>query len=46
VSFKDDGSGDVLNVSVQWQGGKLVSVWPTDIAGGTLVYPAPPFNER
>ena len=46
VKFKEDGSGDVLNVSVQWQGGKLVSVWPTDVAGGSLVYPAPPFGER
>ncbi|HEY7466235.1 MAG TPA: amino acid ABC transporter substrate-binding protein [Dehalococcoidia bacterium] len=46
VKFKEDGSGDVLNVSVQWQAGKLVSVWPKDIAGGTLQYPAKPFKER
>jgi hypothetical protein len=46
VKFNADGSGDVLNVSVQWQGGKLVSVWPKDVAGGTLQYPAKPFRER
>jgi branched-chain amino acid transport system substrate-binding protein len=46
VKFKEDGSGDVLNVSVQWQGSKLVSVWPKDVAGGTLQYPAKPFKER
>jgi branched-chain amino acid transport system substrate-binding protein len=46
VKFKEDGSGDVLNVSVQWQSGKLVSVWPKDVAGGTLQYPAKPFKER
>jgi branched-chain amino acid transport system substrate-binding protein len=46
VKFKEDGSGDVLNVSVQWQAGKLVSVWPKDVAGGSLQYPAKPFNER
>jgi hypothetical protein len=31
---------------VQWQNGKLVSVWPRDVAGGTLAYPAPPFKSR
>jgi branched-chain amino acid transport system substrate-binding protein len=46
VKFKEDGSGDVLNVSVQWQAGKLVSVWPKDVAGGTLQYPAKSFRER
>jgi branched-chain amino acid transport system substrate-binding protein len=46
VKFHPDGSGDVLNVSVQWQDGKLVSVWPKDISGGTLLYPAKSFRER
>jgi len=46
VKFNADGTGDVLNVSVQWQGGKLVSVWPRNVAGGTLVYPAPAFKAR
>jgi branched-chain amino acid transport system substrate-binding protein len=46
VKFNSDGSGQVLNVSVQWQDGKLVSVWPKDVAGGTLQYPAKPFRER
>jgi branched-chain amino acid transport system substrate-binding protein len=46
VKFNSDGSGQVLNVSVQWQEGKLVSVWPKDVAGGALQYPAKPFRER
>ena len=46
VKFNEDGSGQVLNVSVQWQSGKLVSVWPKDVAGGSLLYPAKPFKER
>jgi branched-chain amino acid transport system substrate-binding protein len=46
VKFNSDGSGQVLNVSVQWQDGKLVSVWPKDVAGGALQYPAKPFRER
>jgi branched-chain amino acid transport system substrate-binding protein len=46
VKFNPDGTGIVANVSVQWQKSKLVSVWPKEVAGGTLIYPAPPFKER
>ncbi len=28
-------------IAFQWQGGKQVVVWPSDIAGGKLLYPAP-----
>lgn len=46
VKFNADGTGQVQNVIVQWQSGKLVSVWPRDVAGGSLLYPAKPFKER
>jgi branched-chain amino acid transport system substrate-binding protein len=46
VKFNSDGTGQVANVVVQWQSGKLVSVWPKEVAGGSLLYPAKPFKER
>jgi branched-chain amino acid transport system substrate-binding protein len=46
VKFNPDGTGIVQTVVVQWQSGKLVSVWPKEVAGGTLLYPQKPFKER
>ncbi len=33
-------------VTVQWQGGKKVIVWPPSAATGKLYYPMPTFAER
>lgn len=46
VKFNPDGTGQVTTIVVQWQGGKQVSVWPKEVAAGTLQYPAVPFNQR
>lgn len=46
VTFKDDGTGDVLTVINQWQDGKQVLVWPPDQAAGKVQYPAMAWKER
>lgn len=46
VTFNPDGTGKVLNVVNQWQGGKQVLVWPADQASGTIIYPATPWGDR
>lgn len=46
VTFREDGTGVVLNPVVQWLNGKQESVWPPEHATADFVYPAPPFEER
>jgi len=46
VKFRDNGSAEVLTVVSQYQNGKTVSVWPTDLAATSIIYPAPAFGER
>jgi branched-chain amino acid transport system substrate-binding protein len=33
-------------VTIQWQGGKRVIVWPEELAQGMLRFPTPPWNQR
>ncbi len=33
-------------VTLQWQDGKIVIVWPDDLANAKLRYPTPPWNQR
>jgi branched-chain amino acid transport system substrate-binding protein len=46
VTFREDGTGEVLTVINQWQDGKQALVWPPDQAGTELLYPAPAWSER
>jgi branched-chain amino acid transport system substrate-binding protein len=46
VTFNADGTGNVLNPLVQWQGGKMQLVWPTNMKSADFVYPAPDFSTR
>ena len=46
VRFQPDGTGVVTTVFVQWQAGKQQLVWPKDLGGAPLVYPAPPWRAR
>ncbi|HKX16926.1 MAG TPA: amino acid ABC transporter substrate-binding protein [bacterium] len=46
VRFRPDGTGIVTTVFVQWQGGKQELVWPKDLGGARLIYPAPPWRAR
>jgi branched-chain amino acid transport system substrate-binding protein len=46
VTFNEDGTGNVLNPLIQWQGGKMELVWPAEHATAQLVYPAPAFDQR
>ncbi len=46
VSFNADGTGNVLNPLVQWQGGEMQLVWPLDQATADFIFPAPAFEER
>lgn len=46
VTFNADGTGKVLNIVNQWQGGKQALVWPLDQANATMIYPATPWAER
>ena len=41
VSFNADGTGNVLNPLVQWQGNKMELVWPVDQKSADMVYPIP-----
>jgi branched-chain amino acid transport system substrate-binding protein len=33
-------------VTIQWQGGKQVVVWPDDVASARMRFPTPPWRER
>jgi branched-chain amino acid transport system substrate-binding protein len=46
VRFQPDGTGVVTTVFVQWQAGKQELVWPKDLGGVRLIYPAPPWRAR
>ena len=45
VKFNPDGTGQVVTIANQWQGGQQVLVWPKDQAAGSLVA-AKAWNER
>ena len=47
IKFGPDGQniyGDA--VCVQWQGGKMVTVWPEQFATRKAIYPIPKWDER
>lgn len=46
VRFRPDGTGIVPTIFVQWQAGKQELVWPKDLGGVPLIYPAPPWRAR
>lgn len=46
VTFNEDGTGNVVNVVNQWQGGKQALVWPPDQAKADIIYPAVPWKDR
>jgi branched-chain amino acid transport system substrate-binding protein len=47
VKFNPDGTASGLPaVAVQYQNGKIVTVWPKDESSATVIYPAKPFAER
>jgi branched-chain amino acid transport system substrate-binding protein len=46
VSFREDGTGVVLNPFIQWQAGKQELVWPSEHATAPFAFPALPFEER
>jgi branched-chain amino acid transport system substrate-binding protein len=46
VTFNEDGTGNVLNVINQWQGGKQVLIWPPEQPVAPMIYPAVPWKDR
>jgi branched-chain amino acid transport system substrate-binding protein len=47
IKFSAAGENDSKPmVTIQIQGGKVVTVYPSDVANATLVYPTPPFGQR
>jgi branched-chain amino acid transport system substrate-binding protein len=46
VRFRPDGTGIVTSMFVQWQSGKQELVWPQNLGGVRLRYPAPPWRSR
>jgi branched-chain amino acid transport system substrate-binding protein len=46
VTFNEDGTGNVVTIINQWQGGKQALVWPLDQALAPVLYPATPWDER
>ena len=45
VKFNPDGTGQVVTIANQWQGGQQVLIWPKEQATGQLMA-AKPWNER
>ena len=33
-------------VTLQWQDGKILIVWPDELSNGKARYPTPPWNQR
>jgi len=46
VTFEADGTGNVVDIVNQWQGGKQMLVWPLDQANAEIIYPLLPWSER
>ena len=46
VRFRPDGTGIVPTVIVQWQAGQQQMVWPKNLGGVSMMYPAPSWRER
>ena len=46
VTFREDGTGVVTPAMLQYQGGKVELVWPSEFTTADLVFPAPPLDER
>ncbi len=46
VTFREDGTGDVDSVILQYQNGKVELVWPEEFATADLVFPAPALDDR
>ena len=46
VKFRPDGTGIVPTVIVQWQNGQQQMVWPKNLGGVPMTYPAPAWRAR
>ncbi len=46
VTFRPDGTGNVLTIFNQWQSGAQVLVWPPEVAVGEILYPSPAWGNR
>jgi branched-chain amino acid transport system substrate-binding protein len=46
VTFNEDGTGNVVDIINQWQGGKQMLVWPLDQANAKVIYPLVPWKDR
>jgi len=46
VTFNEDGTGNVITVINQWQGGKQALIWPPDQPVAPMIYPAVPWIDR
>jgi branched-chain amino acid transport system substrate-binding protein len=46
VRFRPDGTGIVPTIIVQWQNGQQQMVWPKNLGGIPMIYPAPAWRAR
>jgi branched-chain amino acid transport system substrate-binding protein len=47
VTFEEDGTGNVVDIINQWQGGKQALVWPLDQPKAVeIIYPLAPWQDR
>jgi branched-chain amino acid transport system substrate-binding protein len=46
VTFRPDGTGNVMTIFNQWQSGAQVLVWPPEVAVGGILYPSPAWGSR
>lgn len=46
VTFREDGTGNVVTAILQYQNGRPELIWPAEFATAEFAYPAPPFDER
>jgi branched-chain amino acid transport system substrate-binding protein len=47
IKFSANGENNTKPmVTIQIQSGKVVTVYPADVANATMTYPTPPFGQR
>jgi branched-chain amino acid transport system substrate-binding protein len=46
MKFDETGQSPMIPIQVQWRKGKLIPVWPDEMATGKVIWPMPTWKER
>jgi branched-chain amino acid transport system substrate-binding protein len=46
ITFRDDGTGVITPIYLQYQAGTIELIWPQEFATAELAFPAPPYDQR